>query len=153
MGRPDDVGGRAVSMYGMVFGDAHTGDRVALAAALLDQPDGDWSIFGRIRDVWFEKQPDGPPRIAVYTRNGGGNRDDYSEPIEKMQAHPLYLLDRDDDFDSTYATFYFSVPETCDHPALQPYDEVRAVIVKLARDVVDTDARWLEAIDRIGGTS
>lgn len=68
-----------------------------------------------------EKHPDEYPRfrdcfitenenIAVYTRVGGGNRDEgYGE--EELQAHPNYISDYDDDFDSTYATYVFSVPE------------------------------------------
>jgi len=67
-----------------------------------------------------EKHPDQYPRfrdcfvegdeIHVYTRVGGGNRDcGYGE--EELQAHPNYLRDEDDDFDNTYATYIFSVPE------------------------------------------
>lgn len=68
-----------------------------------------------------EKHPDDYPRfrdcfvtedneIAVYTRVGGGNRNEgFGE--EELQSHPNFLRDEDDDFDSTYATYYFSVPE------------------------------------------
>ena len=66
-----------------------------------------------------EKHPEQYPRfrdcfvdgdeIHVYTRVGGGNRDcDFGE--EELQQHPNYLRDEDDDFDSTYATYIFSVP-------------------------------------------
>jgi len=67
-----------------------------------------------------EKHPDQYPRfrdcfidgeeIHVHTRVGGGNRNcGFGE--EELQAHPNYLRDEDDDFDSTYATYIFSVPE------------------------------------------
>ncbi len=67
-----------------------------------------------------EKHPDEYPRfrdcfvdgeeIHVYTRVGGGNRDcGYGEEV--LQAHPNYLRDKDDEFDSTYATYCFSVPD------------------------------------------
>lgn len=67
-----------------------------------------------------EKHPDEYPRfrdcfidgeeIHIYTRVGGGNRNcGFGE--EELQAHPNYLRDEDDDFDSTYATYIFSVPE------------------------------------------
>lgn len=68
-----------------------------------------------------EKHPDDYPRfrdcfvtedneIAVFTRVGGGNRNEgFGE--EELQSHPNFLRDEDDDFDSTYATYYFSVPE------------------------------------------
>jgi len=67
-----------------------------------------------------EKHPDAYPRfrdcfvgeneICVYTRVGGGNREcGYGE--EKLYEHPNYLRTEDDDYDSTYATYYFSVPD------------------------------------------
>lgn len=31
--------------------------------------------------------------------------------VHRLPRHPLYLFDRDDDFDSTYADIYFRVPE------------------------------------------
>ena len=66
------------------------------------------------------KHPDEYPRfrdcfvsdneIHIYTRVGGGNRNcGFGE--EKLQKHPQFLRDFDDDFDSTYATYVFSVPE------------------------------------------
>lgn len=58
----------------------------------------------------------------VHTRNGGGNRecwcsrdddghdDGCLKPvIDKLQAHPAYLYDKDDSGDHTYADFYFEV--------------------------------------------
>jgi hypothetical protein len=49
--------------------------------------------------------------IAIYTRLGGGNRGDYQCTIQKLRSHPNYIRDEDDDFDCTYATFYFSIPK------------------------------------------
>ena len=61
--------------------------------------------------------------IAVYTRMGGGNRwcwDDaqtagcqcYSHLADRVLAgHDAYLGDEDDDFDSTYTTYYFTAPD------------------------------------------
>ena len=63
------------------------------------------SDFGRFRDAHVAEG-----EIAVYTRCGGGNREDYEEMFESLSQHPRYLRDKDDDFDSTYATIYFSVP-------------------------------------------
>ena len=68
-----------------------------------------------------EKHPDEYPRfrdcfvtddnrIAVYTRVGGGNRDcGYGE--EELYEHPNFLTTKDDDYDCTYATYYFSIPD------------------------------------------
>lgn len=49
--------------------------------------------------------------ISLYTRIGGGNRENYQEEIKELRSHPNYIKDYDDDFDSTFATFQFSIPE------------------------------------------
>lgn len=82
----------------------------------------------RYRDCYWNGE-----YIAIYTRTGGGNRD-YYESLETcmenypeyfkevpqdypqgpwnsdLRKHPEYVKDEDDDFDSTYATFYFNLP-------------------------------------------
>lgn len=198
-----------MSMYGLVFGDADRPDRAGFLLAVLGSPE-----VGRLRDVWLEKTSDDRIEIAVYTRNGGGNRDcwhnedpSWGEPgckhetfhrektvwlndgegepklewrvgrkwprrteyltgefeeedsykclapgsIEcgcvgciaqyRLPTHPLYIRDQDDDFDSTYATFYFKVP-----------DEFLEMLTPLAGDHIDTSKRWADAIDAITST-
>lgn len=79
---------------------------------------------GRFRDAFVVASDGGVPEIHVYTRNGGGNREHYADGeasaacdctgciiTHQLPAHPLYLGDRDDDFDYTYATVRFRVPE------------------------------------------
>ena len=69
--------------------------------------------YPRFRDC-FLSDPDHPEyddKIHLYARIGGGNRDDYESEIEELRAHPEYITDHDDDFDCTYATFVFRVPE------------------------------------------
>lgn len=69
-----------------------------------------------------EKHPDDYPRfrdcflrgdnneIHVYTRVGGGNKNcGYGE--EELRKHPNYLREFDDEYDCTYATYVFSVPD------------------------------------------
>lgn len=54
------------------------------------------------------KQDDYP--IAIYTRVGGGNRGcGYGE--EELYKDPNFITTYDDDFDSTYGTYEFKVPE------------------------------------------
>lgn len=82
----------------------------------------------RFRDCYFDGE-----NICVYTRTGGGNRDAYESPGRRkanypdlyptdeavnagpfnrdLRMVPEYVYDDDDDYDSTYATFYFKVPE------------------------------------------
>lgn len=59
--------------------------------------------------------------IVIHTRTGGGNRELYeadedilgdSNPY--MRTSPYYLMDRDDEFDSTYADFFYRIPEDFD---------------------------------------
>jgi len=68
--------------------------------------------YGRFRDCFLydDEHPEYDNHISVYTRMGGGNRDSYEELIEELQSHENYVADYDDSFDSTYATFVFSVP-------------------------------------------
>lgn len=64
--------------------------------------------YPRFRDC-FVNDEKGAPEIHVYTRVGGGNRrEGYGE--EELYKHPNFLSTFDDDFDSTYATYTFSVP-------------------------------------------
>ena len=62
----------------------------------------------RFRDAAFRKI-DGECVFDVYCRTGGGNRPDY--PNVALTSHPLYLRDCDDADDSTYAHYYFRIPE------------------------------------------
>ena len=107
---------------------------------------------GRFRDAWVE---DDGKVIAVYTRNGGGNRDHWSfsypdeTPGEKcpctgciithrLPKHALYTKDQDDEFDCTYCTVWFRVPER-QHTFLKD----------LAEAPRDMDERWQRAIDEL----
>lgn len=123
-------------MYNLVMGDGHEGERGVMVMRILGI-----EYSGRFRDAWIEKGDDGPV-IAIYTRNGGGNREDYEDVITAMQSNPHYLRDADDEFDPTYATFYFRVP-----------DEWRDALEPMATEPIDMSARWKAAIAAIGGGS
>ncbi|MFD7705586.1 hypothetical protein [Streptomyces sp. NPDC059786] len=124
-----------MSMYSLVAGDGHQYDRGSILLAALGDPD-----VGRFRDAWVEKGENGEPVIAIYTRNGGGNREDYQSVIADLQGHPLYLRDTDDDFDSTYATFYFRTP-----------DELSDQFREIAVEPVNMSERWLAVINALSG--
>lgn len=64
---------------------------------------------GRFRDIYFENEIE--PKIILYTRNGGGNREWYEYVFELLSSHPLYIKDYDDDFDCTYAYIEFKAPK------------------------------------------
>lgn len=63
---------------------------------------------GRFRDIYLNE--DGT-RIILYTRNGGGNRESYPHIFSILASHPNYITNYDDDFDCTYASFEFSIPD------------------------------------------
>jgi len=128
-----------MSMYDMALGDGLQHARGATLLALIGRPD-----VGRFRDAWLERTEDGQARLAVYTRNGGGNREEYTDVIEDLAAHPQYLGDSDDSFDPTYATFYFSMPD--------PLPEEWAwITTALLQPPVVTGQRWVDLFARMKG--
>jgi hypothetical protein len=142
-------------MHGMIFNVDQ--DRVGMCLSLAGFTST--SQVGRLRDAWIEKDSDGEPIIAVYTRNGGGNRehwDDDDDDVEagkdcdctgciatyQLPAMEQYIRDVDDDFDRTYATFYFRAPP-----------EFRDSMLDVASDHINMSEKWLEAIDKINPKS
>lgn len=63
--------------------------------------------YPRFRDCFLS---DDGERILIYTRVGGNNRNSgYGE--EELYKDPLFVTTYDDDFDETYGTYEFNVPE------------------------------------------
>jgi hypothetical protein len=89
-----------MSLYNMLFG---RNPQTALLLAVIGFKEHD---VERFRDVRVENEG---RIIAIYTRTGGGNRSDY--PQVALYRSPLFERTEDDDFDSTYATFYFRAPD------------------------------------------
>jgi len=79
---------------------------VLLAPMLTDE--NPQQFFPRFRDCYLSDDKD---HIEIFTRVGGGNREYYADEIEDLRSMPTYVSDEDDDFDCTYATFTFGVPE------------------------------------------
>lgn len=68
--------------------------------------------YPRFRDVFTsdEEHPQYDNHIHLYTRVGGNNRNqDYGET--ELIKHPNFVTTYDDDFDDTYGTYIFSIPE------------------------------------------
>lgn len=91
-----------MSLYNMLHGFNEHAEELL---EILNLSSGD---FGRFRDAYLNA--DGT-EIIVFTRCGGGNREDYDWVFDDMESHPMYIRDEDDDYDSTYCSFYFKVPE------------------------------------------
>lgn len=107
-------------MYNMIFGESKNADALLKVLGLIRDS------FYRYRDCYLDEKGN----IAVYTRGGGNNRECYCDDdvfhddgcVVELQDrninHPCYLFDKDDDFDNTYATFYFRIPEEADRDSL-----------------------------------
>jgi len=68
--------------------------------------------YPRFRDCFLanEEHPEYDDYIHVYTRVGGGNRG-CGKGEEELMKLPNFITTFDDSFDSTYATYVFSVPD------------------------------------------
>lgn len=69
--------------------------------------------FPRYRDIAMENhvQNHGAYELCVVTRTGGGNREEYEEENKSLSFNKYYLSNNDASYDSTYAEFYFRVPD------------------------------------------
>jgi len=114
-------------LYNVIFG------RNPHAAALLEVLGLQREHFERFRDAFLSQGA-----IIVYTRCGGPNRTERRAVFERMRAHPQYISEADDAYDSTYCTFWFLVPPNRalpdDCPDIGPWDP---------------SARWKEAQARL----
>lgn len=145
-------------------------------------PDGKWPT-GRFRDIHISGEGD---KIILFTRNGGGNRECWEYEGCKgasipaihdpdclvyvnwnLTQHPNYITDYDDDFDCTYASFEFKVPETLDdlleklldaqggppRPFRERFTEVMDEIKSMSKEELEQDPRFkslIEIVKKIG---
>jgi hypothetical protein len=134
-----------MSLYNMVNGVN------PLAEFLLSAINLDLASIPRFRDVWLSTDL---ASVVVLTRTGGGNREDYEVENAAMAAHPGYLGDADDDFDSTFAKFRYTMPpeklaeiqqaiETADIS-----DEVREWFK--GQLTMDNAAKWKASFEALG---
>lgn len=147
-----------MGLYNMFFGNsAEQGDALAKILGFESRSD-----LGRFRDCWVEEQ-DGEPVIAFHCRNGLGNRscwnEDYAKTDEerdicnsakcdcvgctqsyRLPAHPLYIRDEDNDFDGTYCTTWFRVP-----------DGVKAELKSVAIERPDITGNWMALFAALEG--
>lgn len=94
-------------LYNVLFG-YNPAAKIVLTMLEFENPNG----VGRFRDAYFQKNPvDEEICGVVLTRMGGGNRPDYQAEIAALRAHPAYKFDQDCAGDTTYAEFWFTIPE------------------------------------------
>lgn len=120
-----------MSFYNMLFGVNPNTD---LVLALIELKRFD---IERFRDCGVDFDDE---QIWVYTRTGGRNREDF--PNDKIVSNPHYIYDEDDDFDPTYATYYFRFPDEIreDIHALQDIEK-NGISAALIRHVMKTFRR------------
>ena len=110
-----------MGLYNTLFGVNPQSEEILTALNLSVQQ------IPRFRDAYLSER-NSKQVAAIYTRMGSGNRGHWSEDNNTeagpqcgcpgcraqhgLATHPLYIADQDDDFDSTYATYYFEMPAT-----------------------------------------
>lgn len=135
-----------MSLYNLAFGIND------LAGFLMKNLDLDTSDVPRFRDCYYDSEK---KMIVIYTRTGGGNRDfyenyeqrhknypEYSDTSgpwnEDLRSHPLFLDDMDDEYDSTYARFFFKVPEN-----------IESLLSQINSSDIKHEDRWEKLIETI----
>lgn len=111
-----------MSLYNLVHGYN------ALAPELLKALGTTPADIPRFRDCFLSRGPNEDGEyICIYTRTGGGNREQYEESQggsfndddgaklpsnNDLRLIDGFVFDADDDFDATYAGFYYKVPDS-----------------------------------------
>lgn len=117
-----------MSLYNMLFGTN------AAAPVLLAMLGIDSGAVPRFRDCFLSEDR---KQIIIHTRTGGGNREGYEDGNASLQGLPGYLRDEDDDFDSTYANFYYEVPAKFAH------------LIEKLPEGVDPAKRWQDTFEHL----
>lgn len=153
------VGPPGGGLYNMLFGETTLAVSHVMAA-MIEELSGAGGISRlRLRDGWVEKDPEHEFLLRIYTRNGAGNRECYCDPKppeygqgdcigcrgEYATKHPLYVRDEDDTFDGTYRSYWFRIPNGVET------EHERETLLGLAKDPVNTNERWEQALDALRG--
>ena len=133
-------------LYNLVHGINHLAGPLLIALKLSPR------VIPRFRDTYVTKDPQNPDEVVilVYTRTGGGNRpfyeaqnpDNLDGPWNStLRENPHYLRDEDDQLDSTYAKFYFKLPDEL--------VEFKAKLLEIAEPT--PEEKWQATLDAISG--
>lgn len=119
-----------MSLYNAIMGFNPLASHV-LADLGLTQDD-----VPRFRDAYITE--DG--KLAILTRTGGANREDYAAENEKLRQVPGYIRDHDDEFDTTFAHWYFE-PQ---HPIIP---EVLEQLMEIQGGAYDPLGRFRQMVE------
>ena len=103
---------------------------VHLCNELLGWKDFTVDSFPRFREAVVEEKE---PWIAVRTRTGGGNREEYADEIRHCQSLLNFHHSEDDSFDNTYMYFWYKVPR-------ESMDKWREFVGKTKEEFPDSDS-------------
>jgi hypothetical protein len=93
-----------MNLYNMLVGENEYADILLKVLGVEKQN------IGRYRDCFFNGE-----HIVIFTRTGGGNREYHEDDNAMLQNLNHYSHDKDDEYDHTYAWFYFNVPDQYRH--------------------------------------
>lgn len=131
-----------MSLYNMLFGTNEE------APVLLGMLSVNKEYFSRFRDVELIESG---TKIRVFTRLGGGNREEYKENWDKIRKHELYLKDYDDEFDTTYAYIEFNIPEQYKETAKKMFkEEPDSFQKKFEKELEEMQIPGTKAYDKMG---
>lgn len=89
--------------------------------------------YPRFRDCFITEENN----IAIYTRVGGGNRNN-GHGEEALYTDPNFVTTYDDEYDNTYGTYEFRVPEKWkkdfDYLCLGEFEEISDEYVALVKE-------------------
>lgn len=116
---------RHANFYRILFGENPKADEI-LAALNLTVEDieryRDASIYTvpDLDDYGIPEKEAGRRYMVITTRTGGNNRAEYHN--RALTHHPLFEWTEDDEYDSTYADYYFRIPDAseAEQPASAP---------------------------------
>lgn len=110
--------------------------------------------MGRFRDAFVDVINE-EVLLVIYTRLGGGNREYHENEIKFLRNHPLYLRDEDDPVDSTYASFFYGLPEVVNAKKMaqlkidvRPHEKFKRMMKELESGQDTPDVRRAKAIGK-----
>lgn len=131
-----------MSLYNTLFGMNEE------TPALLGMIGLNKEYFKRFRDIELIEKG---TKIRVFTRLGGGNREDYKNEWEKIRSNELYIKDYDDEFDETYAYIEFNIPEKYKTTAIKMFkEEPQSFEDKFKKELEDMQIPGTKAYERAG---
>lgn len=133
-----------MSLYNMICG---VNPASGLLLGLIDVA---YEEIPRPRDVYLSDDGD---HVIIYTRTGGGNREEYMTQNAALAKNPNYVGDHDDDFDSTFAHFKFKITKEGRDKLAKEFEALTDEEKKVITEVIKTTpgAKFTQAMKQLQG--